>query len=156
MSKVNLASREETSTGPIRLPRDSYELRIKEEPTFRMSSKGNPMLTVKLELVSPERKKIDGEERKIAGLEFSDICMLPPSNTFKLEQLHRAAKLPVEFDLDESTGLPVGITYTGLKVWAICKSEESTQMKEDGTPMVNPVSGEVMKANKRSVESYCF
>ena len=144
------------TTGPLRIPRDTYKVRIMEEPVFKVSSNKNSMLLFKFEIVSPETLSIDGETRKIAGSEFSLNCMLPPINTFMLEQLHKAAKLPAEFSLNEESGLPEGITYTGLEVYAVCKSEEETQLKDDGEPMINPVTGEPMKANHRKIESFCF
>jgi len=155
MSKL-IPKTNEPSTGAVRLPRDSYKLRITEEPVFKMSKNGNPMLLFKLELVEPPIKKIDGEDRKIAGLEFNDNCMLTEKGAFKLEQLHKAAKLqpPSELDVDDSTGLPIGISYTGLEVWAICNSEEAVQKNESGEPIMNPASGEPLKSNFRRVDQY--
>ncbi len=149
---------EEVLTSALRLPKDSYKVRFTEEPNFRVSKNNNPMLVFEAELVEPATKIIDGQECKIGGLKFSVNCMLTGKGVFMLEDLHKAAKLPppAELDTDSETGLPVGINYTGIEVWAVCSSEESTQKNEAGEPIMNPASGEPLTSNYRRIERFLF
>jgi len=156
MSKVNLGSPgSETPSAPSRLPRDNYRLRILKEPAFKVSQKsGNAYLQFEFEICEPVSKVIDGKEANIGGLEISCVCVLPPANSFMLEALHKAADLPMDFDLDEETGLPVGISYQGREVWATCQSREEVQMKEDNTPLLHPVTGKPMTFQRREIKSF--
>lgn len=147
----------QTST-PLRIPRDTYKLKVQEEPEFKLSSKKNPMLVFKLEIVEPEKKTIDGTEREIAGTEFTLWAVqFPDQKTGQqvnptLESIHKATDLPWPPEMDEETGKPVGISYTGLSFYALCSSEEKTQMNDEKQPIINPANGKPLTFFQRSVE----
>jgi len=145
-------------SAPLRIPRDTYKLKIQEEPEFKLSQKKNPMLVFKLELVEPEKKTIDGTEREIAGAEFTlwatqfeDKKTGQPVNP-TLEAIHKACDIPWPPEIDPETGKPVGVSYTGLSFWALCSSEEKTQLNDEKQPIINPANGKPLTFFQRSVE----
>ena len=151
---------ESVSQGQLRIPRDSYKLRIKEEPDFQVSKKGNNMLVFEAELVEPKTKTIDGTERDIAGtefrlwaVEFKDKRDQQVNPT--LESIHKACDLPYPPEMDEETGKPVGISYTGLEFWAVCSSEEVPQLNDDKQPIINHANGKPLTFFQRSVDRIC-
>lgn len=138
-----------------RLPRDTYKLRCKSEPKFAVSKKGNPYLKFEFEIVEPVEKTIDGVLVPLAGTDMECICVLPPNNAFMLENLHKGADLPLEFEVNEDSGLPEGISYTGIEVWALCQSKEEIQTNDAGESIINPKSGKPLTTMRREIKSFC-
>lgn len=153
MAKVSLGSND-SGSAPFRLPKDTYKLRIQEEPTFKVSKAGNGYLLFKFEICEPLTKVVDGVERDIAGLELQCNCMLPPINAFMLEALHKGCGLETEIELNDETGLPVGINYAGREVWATCVGEEVSQLNDAQEPMVNPMTGKPLTSFRRNIISF--
>lgn len=128
-------------TGPLNLPRQPYKFRIKEEPKFKLSRAEQPMLVFTTEVVTPT-VKIDGQDRDIAGTEVILYATLQEGKTYTLQSLHKQAKLPLDLTFNDETGLPEGITYTGIEFDAIGYSEESKQLGQDKQPLINPLTGQ--------------
>ena len=151
---------ESVQQGPLRIPRDTYKLRVKEEPEFAVSKKQNNMLVFKLEITEPKVKKIDGVERDIAGTEFTVWAVEFKDKRDQqvnptLENIHKACDLPYPPTMDEETGKPSGISYTGLEFWAVCTSEEVPQLNENKEPIINPANGKPLSYFQRSVDRIC-
>lgn len=161
MSNVNLNRRDDDSaTGPIRLPRENYKLRIIEEPVYKLSKQKPgkpqyPMLVFKMEVVEPQSGIVDGKEVTFAGVELTSWAVIfqnddGTENSPTLASIHRQGNLPMEFMRDENSGLPVDdngvpISYAGIVLDAKCSSEEYTETNEEGVPLKNPITGEVLK-----------
>ena len=150
--------------GAPRFPMDNYRFRIVAEPEFKVSKKGNDMYVFTYETIGKvlpdgtiaEVIRVDGADREIAGWEFTDWATFFTNDDGvlvnpKLVQIHKATGLPLEFERDETTGLPVGITYTGLEFFARANSQESNEVGEDGKPIINPVTGKPVKRQQRRI-----
>lgn len=166
---VNL-TRDETSNESrrVKLKRANYKLRVVEEPTFSYSKLkadgrgNNPMLTFKVEVASPAVQFANGKEETVAGegltvwatffkKEGSDTESNPT-----LASIHEAGGLPLQFERDEDTGLPVDsegtpFRYVGIEFDAQCGSDEYEQKDDDGKPLTNPKTGEVLKGFRNNV-----
>jgi hypothetical protein len=142
---------------PKRITSGQYTLRIKSEPKFEISKKsGNRMLVFELELVSPALIIVDGVETNVAGTEFRSYCVTEQGKTFQYEALCKSAGLPTLDlqDFDDNTGLPVGISFTGLEVVAVCKSELVERKNENGEPMIHPRTGEKSVSYRPVIEKF--
>lgn len=150
----------------IRLKKNNYKLRIKEEPEYKISQKGNAMLVFKLEIIDPAVQFDKGVEQQIAGRElttwatfFKDEDSGVEKNP-QLGKIHESGGLPMEFERDESTGLPIDadgvpFKYAGIVVDALCGSEEYVQKDDDGNVIKNPKTGEELKGyNDRLLRIY--
>lgn len=140
----------------IRLKKNNYKLRIKEEPEYKISKNGNPMLVFKLEITDPPVQFDKGVEQEIAGRELTTWATFfvyegsGVEKNPKLGKIHEAGGLPMEFTRDESTGLPVDadgvpFKYAGIIVDALCGSEEYVQKDDEGKVLVNPKTGAELK-----------
>lgn len=140
----------------IRLKKNNYKLRIVEEPAFKMSKNGNPMLIFKFEITDPAVQFDKGVEQQIAGRELTTWATFfvdektGVEKNIQLAAIHNAAGLPLEFTRDESTGLPVDengvpFRYAGTVVDALCGSEEYVQKDDDGNVLRHPKTGEELK-----------
>lgn len=141
------------SANNVRIPKDAYRLRIMEEPVFKTSGSGNPMLVFKLEVVSPTHIEVDGQKVEIAGQEFTYYGTLH-DNAARLKPLHKALGLGMELDIDES-GKVAGVTYAGREVTAVCDSKEVPQLKEDkSTPLLDPATGKPLMRFQKNVQQF--
>jgi len=128
-----------------RLPKDSYTLRILNEPTFQLTRKDDePMYVFELELIAPEEMEIDGEMQKISGKKFRLWAPLAKGKNFSLLGLHEVLGLPAEFDTDDETSLPLGFTYAGAEVRAVCSATEVSMKNEKGEDIIGS-DGEPVK-----------
>lgn len=159
MSQYNLDEQVEQANGELpvapRIPKGVYRMRIKEEPEASVSKAGNNMLVFKLEVVSPETaflKDKDGNkvEYQVAGKDGKVWATFTDRGNDTLRRIHIAAGFPNQFSVHEETGLPLDVTgaplrYTGVEFPALCDSREEEQRDEDGKPIINPVTGAVVK-----------
>lgn len=157
---------ESTQVSAVRLPKQNYWLRVLEEPEFKMTKEklnkegvptSYPMLTFKCEIIRAGKQIVDGAEVDLDGLEiklyvlfFKDRENPDIENSPVLGALHRQAGLPLEFQRDAETGLPVNdngvpISYAGVEFQATCLSEEYINKDDNGEPLKNPITGEVQK-----------
>lgn len=189
MSQENTASVDETETknnGPVavdltddmqrdrttsgRVPRQTYKLRIIEEPTFSFSkvktdpitgqSKGgNPMLTFQLEIAEPAEVEVDGEVFNTGGVKlrawatFVKDAKTGRERNNMLADIHTASegKLPSRFARDAETNLPVNddgipLQYNGVEFWGVVDSKEVDQVGDDGKPILDPYTQEELKS----------
>lgn len=131
--ELNLNSR-------IKLPRDRYALRIKDEE-FKVSANGNPMIVLTYEFIAPDFVLgPNGEKVNIAGVELRPMYLTLASK----EDKEKSDNLFKRYsDLRALLGVPVpdeGVdidnppkVFKGLTVQAICDSKEYAQRK-DPTP----------------------
>lgn len=140
-----------------RLPYDVYKFRVKEEPEFVAESKssGKPMLVFKVEIAGPSEIKIPEGVFDPTGEEFTYFASLAPGATGNLKRLHLATGLGTQIQLNQETGLPVGISYTGKEFYAPASSATEEQMKDDGagnkTPILNPYTGKPLTRQQKSM-----
>ena len=134
--EVNLHSK-------IKLPKDRYTLRIKDEE-FKMSAAGNPMIILTPEFVSPDSfVAADGSTVNIAGVELNKeyITLRTKDKETGEVDLVKSQKMFDRYaDLRAKLGVPIddeGVdienppkVFKGLVISAICDSEESAQRKE--------------------------
>lgn len=133
--------KEVTLNKTIKLPRQRYGLRVKEE-TFAVSKQGNNMIVLTLEIVSPEffTNPVDGSKVSIAGCELR-------KHYLTLNVKDDAKKSQNMFDnyskLCDKLGKPIGEEgldidnppkrFEGMIVDAICDGKEYVQ-RTDPTP----------------------
>lgn len=135
------------------VPRAIYKVRVKEEPKAEKSKKGNPMLVFNVEIIDPTLVIVDGKECDIAGTDVKIWAVLPPANTFQLEQLHVAMNLPFKGVPLGEDGKPEGISYAAQEFYAMIRTERVEQ-KREGTEevLLNPLTGKPMTSNRISFE----
>ncbi len=138
---------------PPRLPYDVYKFRIKEEPEFVAESKssGKPMLVFKVEVCGPDAIQIPEGTFDPKGEEFTVFCSLAPGATGNLKRLHQATGLPTQIQLNQETGLPIDISYTGKEFFAPASSATEEQVREDKTPILNPHTGKPLTRQQKQM-----
>lgn len=123
----------------IELPRDRYLCQCISEQ-FGPSQGGNPMITRKWQLVSPEQKEINGQNVVIAGTEFVQYLVVKnmvgdEKNSAEEKTAKSQARLLEDYkrlgfgDLDIDDENPKLIAK-GIFADCICGSEESQQRKQ--------------------------
>lgn len=143
MASINTTKTE--SAGII--PLSTVLLRAKKEPTFHLSARsGGKSLVFVFEVAEPSavRDKA-GNEIAIGGLELSQYIPIEGKGLFRFVEFHQALRdngndVPVEIELDDQSGLPVGITYTGMSFYANIKSQVQ-ELKNGDQAMLNPLTG---------------
>lgn len=144
-----------TESGPVRLPRQNYKLRIMEEPEFKSSKKGNKMLVFKFEIVDPATLVIDGAERNVAGTKMTSYIVTEEGKTRTLTEFFNALGINLsEVEFNDETGLPEGISFTGMELWAECMSTREDRKDEQGQPLLNPNTGKPMQATRYEVKNF--
>lgn len=130
----------------IKLPRNRYTLRIKNEE-FKMSAGGNPMIVLSTEFVAPDKITAgDGSTVNIAGQELNKhyiTLRVKDKSTGEIDVKKSQAAFDRYADLRASLGVPVpdeGIdienpdkVLQGKIIDAICDGEEYAQ-RQDPTP----------------------
>lgn len=156
----------ETNLNPsIELPRDRYAVRIKEE-TFEISkSKGNPMVVLIPEIVSPDHiiNPVDGGRVNIAGVELKKMYLTLSSK----EGSDKSQKcIDMYCDIREKFGEPVGEdgvdinnppkVFKGKVVDCICGSEEFIQRKKPTAEQLakNQPGDPILDQNGNQIKSY--
>jgi hypothetical protein len=91
--------------------REDYILRVTEESFGPSKSSGNPMITLKMEVVSPETMEVAGAEYNIAGVSFGLTKYYPTqviedgetNQTKTVQAQDRVKELYRAFGLDDSS-----------------------------------------------------
>lgn len=127
----------------IKLPRNMYSLRIKQEE-FKISSKDNPMIVLTYEFIAPETfvNPVDNSIVNIAGVEVHQKRYITLSVK---DDAEKSQKMFDQYsDLRDQLGKPIGPdedvdinnppkVFEGLVIDAICDGVEYVQRK-DPTP----------------------
>lgn len=149
----------------LRLPKDAYKFRIKAEPEFQLSKKEKEMLVFNTEIIEPDVVSVrdtQGQRHELTckGLEIILRAVFVEYRgkieNFTLAALHKQVGLPLDFSRDPETGLPTDssgtpISYVGLEFWASAEAKENVQLKEDGKPMINPLTGKPVVTYPRNI-----
>ena len=162
-----------TGGGAPRFPLANYRLRCTGQPDTSESKNKNVMLVFTFECVGyvdgngtvQPTMTIDGVETEVAGWEFQFwATFFPNKDTGELQniglaQLHAAWNLPLEFDADPLTSIPIvdgqPVNYSGRELYARCQSRENNPVGPDGKPLINLVTGKpVTQSQRRIVEIY--
>jgi hypothetical protein len=134
--------REVTLNPSIKLPRDRYTVRIKEESFEISKASGNPMIVLTCELVSPDSfvNPVDGGKVNIGGVELAKKYVVLSS---KKGEAEAQANFDRYADMRDKLGVPIGDegvdinnppkVFVGKVIDAICDGEEFIQRK-DPTP----------------------
>ena len=102
------------------LKKDTYSARI-IEAEFTISKAGAPMIVMQWELVAPESVEVDGNNVRIAGLQFASFDTDDP-------------------DVDQYAGLAADVTL---------ETEQQAQTTDDGSPVTDSDGNPVMNNNYR-------
>jgi hypothetical protein len=147
-------------TTDIKIPQDSsYIIRIIEESFNPSKSSGNPMITLKAEIVSPEEVEVGEEQINIAGVQPSPMYyttqVMDGEGVVNQEKTDNCAKrlktLYTAFEMDATNINPENPTlgFKGKVVYALLypdtterrKSPTAAQLKagqKQGDIMLNP------------------
>lgn len=156
-------------TPEIKIPQDSnYIIRITEESFGPAKSSGNPMITLKAEVVSPEEVEVAGEMYSIAGAQTSPLYFTTQStnqdgvvdpektenNVKRLKSLYKAC------GMDDSSINPENpaLGFVGKTLYCILypdtqdrrKSPTKAQLdagQKQGDIMINPVTKQPLTSN---------
>lgn len=135
-----------------KIPLSNVQLRIKAEPEFYLKeATGGKSLIFKFEIAEPaEVSDVEGNVIAIGGREITDYVQMTGKGVFRFVDFHAAlrdagnADVPVDVEINDETGIPVGIEYTGKLFWATVKTE--VQQQKSGTEvMLNPLNGKPME-----------
>lgn len=127
----------------IKLPKDRYGLRIKDEE-FKFSKSGNPMVVLTFEFVSPDTfTNFDGSVVNIAGVEVVSKMYLTlriKDDNGNIDEKSSQKAFDRYCDIRNRLDVPVGDegvdienppkVFKGLVIDAIVDTEEATQRKE--------------------------
>lgn len=139
---------------------DNYALRVLKA-TFGPSSKGSPMITLELEVATPESANINGQEYTVAGVKLKHYIttqsmrggVVDAEKTTKMadriEATFKAFGIPFEnFDANN----PDVSAFEGKVIWAFVKADVDEKRKsptpeqvaagQPGDIAINPVTGE--------------
>lgn len=160
----NLEQNESNSNSGVSpyLPRGIYKWRITKEPTAAKSKLkpggggGNDYLLFDVEVVDPGTVIVRGEEITVAGSDSNIYATFVKGTNLTLAAIHRAGGLPLQFEVDEKTKIPLDASgtpfrYTGIEFQAQGYSQEYVQKDDNGVELVNPMTGEVLKSYNRRV-----
>lgn len=143
MASINTTKAESAGLVPL----STVLLRVKKEPTFHLSARsGGKSLIFVFEIADPAAvQDKSGNEVAIGGLELSQYVPVEGKGVFRFVEFHQSLRdngndVPVEIELDDETGLPVGITYTGMTFYANIKSQVQ-ELKNGDQAMLNPLTG---------------
>jgi hypothetical protein len=155
----------------IKLPRDRYSLRIKDEEVS-VSKKGNSMQVLTFEFVSPDTfiNPVDGSTVNIGGVEINKKYYVPlqsKNDDGTVDEKKSQEAFDRYSDLRTKLGVPVdpdaGVdvenppsVFKGLVIDAICDAEEVARRK-DATPeqRAKKQLGEIIKdASGQPVRAY--
>ena len=159
-------------TNKVQLPMDNYVLRCTEESFGPSKSTGNPMITLKFEIVAPEQITVAGEDYITAGAAVNPHYAVTKSmdqdgnvdieksenNKKRVEALYTMFGLPAPADLDNPT-----LGFVGKTVWALVKSDvvekrrapTAEQLKAGqrfGDVMKNPIDGKPLVSYYPKIE----
>jgi hypothetical protein len=130
------------------LKKDTYSARI-VEAEFTHSKAGAPMVVMQWELVAPESVEIDGNNVRIAGLQFRDYLSFSDKamdiTLRRIKGLHKALGLSSAFDTDN----PDVDQYAGLAADVTLETEQQAQTTDDGSPVLDGDGNPVMNNNYR-------
>lgn len=144
-----------TDVGPVRLPRQNYKLRIMQEPEFKNSKKGNKMLVFQFEIIDPASLVIDGAERNVAGIKLTSYVVTEEGKTRTLTELFNALGINLsEVEFSDETGLPEGISFTGMELWAECMSTREDRKDESGNPLMNPNTNKPQQITRYEIKNF--
>lgn len=159
--KINTAV-EENATGNI--PNTNVLLRVKKPAEFKLSdASGTKMLVVLLEVSEPtEVTNASGSVVPVAGLELTNYLPYEGGGAFRFAQFCQALRdsgndVPVDMDFDDETGLPVGVDFTGMQLWAVIATEvqESKIGKgKDATALLNPLTGKPQVMSRLAIKRF--
>jgi len=150
MSLINTTKTEFAGIVPL----STVLLRVKKEPTFHLSARsGGKSLVFVFEVAEPSTVQDKaGNEIAIGGLELSQYIPVEGKGLFRFVEFHQALRdnsndVPVEIELDDQSGLPVGITYTGMSFYANVKSQVQ-ELKNGDQAMLNPLTGKAQTTSR--------
>jgi len=130
------------------LKKDTYSARI-IEAEFTLSKAGAPMIVMQWELVAPESVEVDGNNVRIAGLQFRDYLSFSDKamdiTLRRIKGLHKALDLSASFDTDD----PDVDQYAGLAADVTLETEQQAQTTDDGSPVTDGDGNPVMNNNYR-------
>ena len=132
MSKWTKSDTAEVSGQVPPYMKDNYTLRVLEATSGSSKSSGNPMITLKAEIVRPEKVKRGNKEYNIGGMQV--MYYLPFSDKMKgqILDLYERLGLGGDIDLENLDAKP----WEGMVFDAILDSEEDMPQKkvvaEDG------------------------
>ena len=153
MSKINTTKSADTG----KIPLTNVRLRIKQEPEFHVSERtGGKSLKFTLEIADPsEVSDAKGNLISIAGKEVQQFLPVEGKGIFRFVEFHAALRdignpIPEDIELHEETGLPIGIEYTGMELWAQIRT--STQEQKVGDQAIlNPLTSKPMETSRLDV-----
>lgn len=156
MAKISI--NRPTDSGKI--PLTNVLLRVKSEPEYHISEKsGGRSLKVTLEIAEPaEVSDAQGNLISIAGKEITQFLPVSGKGLFRFQEFHAALRdnsnpIPEDIELDDESGLPIGIEYTGMQLWAQIRT--STQEQQSGGVVVlNPLNGKPMENSRLDVTKF--
>ena len=130
------------------LKKDTYSARI-IEAEFTTSKAGAPMIMMQWELVAPESVEVDGNNVRIAGLQFRDYLSFSDKamdiTLRRIKSLHKALELSPSID----TADPDVDQYAGLAADVTLETEQQAQTTDDGSPVTDSDGNPVMNNNYR-------
>lgn len=138
-----------TELNEIKLPLDGYMLRV-IECDKATSKKGNPMLVIKAEVVDHPGLSVNGEQVDINGITLNHWVTLMPKTLGIVNTFHKSVGMPIITESDLSHIDP--LMYKGLKFPAVCESVKTEMKGTDGTPVINPATGEQVITYNRNVK----
>jgi len=148
-----------------KLPRALYKLTINGEPTGSVSRNGNRMIKVHYYIVDICVDKKDGLEWVI-GVPITDYVLVEQGKHQKLESLLRSLKVNINnvefnditgeptFEVDETTGQSIPITFNGKEVYAICESVPIPITDDFGNPIRSPEEGIAINGYRHQIVRY--
>lgn len=148
-------------------PKDSSYIIRCVECTFAPSNAGNPMLTFKYEIVSPDMVEVAGEEFIIAGTQLMNwqVCQTMDGDTIDVVKSTKNAddlkKLVSAFGGDPTTVDPQNpdtSLFKGKVVYALLYNDEQDQRKsptaaqlkagqKQGDVLIHPITKQPLKRN---------
>lgn len=106
--------------------RDRYTLRV-VTAEFKPSSKGNPQITLNCEIINPLKKKFDGKEFALDGLDVRYYLPCKGDRVGQTFEFKRKMGLPVEVDDENEDPKP----YQSLVFDAVLDSREKQHTRPD-------------------------
>lgn len=143
-----------------KIPLTNVKLRIKSEPEFHVSERsGGKSLKFTLEIADPaEVSDAKGNLIAIGGKEITQFLPVEGKGLFRFVEFHAALRdignpVPEDVELHEETGLPIGIEYTGMELWAQIRTSTQEQKVGDQA-MLNPLTGKPMETSRLDVTKF--
>ena len=145
----------------LRFPNDNYVLRVTNASFAPSKSSGNPMITLDVEVVSPEIVEIDGKQVTVSGVSLKHYLTTQVMDGENINAEKTAAcaarieelfgKLGLDFSAFNVEN-PDTTVFENLKFWALLKADKSEKRKQPtaeqkakkelGDIIKDPITGE--------------